>query len=390
MYDNLKQHATGYPSPDYLQSLVRVGNIEFEGDMEKDTEGSDFIKQILLDGNASPVYLQIWGGTNTVARALKSIEEEYKGTPQWPAIYRKVSDKAIIYAVLDQDATYQKYVAPNWPEIKVLYNSDQFWSFAYLWPKVVPTALQPYLSGPWFAENIRFNHGPLLEGYYLWGDGKQIAGDPEHTHGDMQEAIKYERNQHDFISEGDSPAFFYLLDVGLRSMEDASYGGWGGRMVQSEKNPNRWEDGQHVTDYNPYTKKQDTTYPQTRWIDVLQNGFAARADWSVMSYEEANHAPLVKLSHPQDIVVKPGKKVKLKGTASDPDGDALNYRWWQYEEVDSYKGKVAIQDANKQRAAFTVPADAKNGDTIHLILEVSDAGSPRLTRYQRVIATVVK
>jgi hypothetical protein len=390
VYDNLTLHAKGYPPPDYLLSLVKVGNIAFEGEMEKDTEGSDFIKQMLLDDNAAPVYLQIWGGTNTVARALKSIQDQYKDTPEWQSIYRKVSDKAILYAVLDQDATYQKYIAPNWPEVKVLYNSDQFWSFAYLWPKVVPQELQPYLSGKWFAENIKFNHGPLLEEYYLWGDGKQIAGDPEHTHGDMAEAKKYGRSQYDFISEGDSPAFFYLLDVGLRSMEDASYGGWGGRMVQSEKNPNRWEDGKHVTDYNPYTRQQDAAYPQTRWIEPLQQDFAARADWCVMPYEKANHPPVVKLSHAQDLEVKRGKKVNLKGSASDPDGNAVSYRWWQYEEVDTYKGKVEIQQPDTQKAAFTVPEDAKAGETIHLILEVTDTGTPRLTRYRRVIATVTE
>jgi hypothetical protein len=36
-----------------------------------------------------------------------------------------------------------------------------------------------------------------------------------------------------------------------------------------------------------------------------------------------------------------------------------------------------------------VPKDASVGDTIHLILEVTDKGTPALTRYQRVIATVV-
>ncbi|MCJ8164065.1 DUF1593 domain-containing protein [Pontibacter sp. E15-1] len=389
VYPNLRLHATGYPSPDYLLSLVKVGNIAFEGEMVTDTEGSDFIKGILLDDNASPVYLQIWGGTNTVARALKSIEETYKGTPAWPEVYRKVSEKAIIYAVLDQDATYSKYIAPNWPDIKVLYNSDQFWSFAYLWPNVVPAELQPYLGGKWFAEHIRFNHGPLLEEYYLWGDGRQIEGDPEHTHGQMAEAAKYSRSQYDFISEGDSPAFFYLLDVGLRSLEDAAYGGWGGRMVQSKENPNRWEDGEHVTDYNPFTKKADTTFPQTRWIDVLQQDFAARADWCVLPYKEANHAPTVALRHPQDLVVKPGQKITLRGTATDPDGDALRYRWWQYEEVDTYTGKVAIKHQDRQKASFTVPKDARKGETIHLILEVKDSGTPSLTRYRRVIATVI-
>ncbi|CAN5422478.1 hypothetical protein BH23BAC1_BH23BAC1_27110 [soil metagenome] len=256
VYNNLSKHADGYPTPDYLLSIIRVGNIEFEGEMEKDTEGSDFIKEILLDDDERPVYLQIWGGTNTVARALKSIEEEYKNTAQWEKIYDKVSQKTILYTVLDQDATYRKYINPNWPKVKVLYNSDQFWSFAYAWPRVVPQELQYFLSGEWFKENIKYGRGPLLEAYYLWGDGQQQPGDPEHTHGDLAEAKKNGRSQYDFISEGDSPAYFYLLDVGLRSMEDASYGGWGGRMVQSEENPYRWEDGKHVTDFNPYTGKQ--------------------------------------------------------------------------------------------------------------------------------------
>ncbi|NID08677.1 DUF1593 domain-containing protein [Fibrivirga algicola] len=388
VYPNLIKHASGYPTPTYLKSLVRVGNIDFEGEMSQDTEGSDFIKNVLLDNDPSPVYLQIWGGTNTVARALKSIEDQYKHTPQWAAIQKKVADKAVIYAVLDQDATYRKYVAPNWPKIRVLYNSDQFWSFAYLWPRVVPTELQTYLKGDWFAKYIKFGHGPLLSSYYLWGDGQQLAGDPEHTHGDPAEAKKYNLSQYDFISEGDSPAYFYLIDVGLRSLENVSYGGWGGRMVQSKANPYRWEDGKTVTDYDPYTKKQDAAYPQTRWIPVLQNDFAARADWCVKSYREANHAPVVKLNHARDLRVKAGQTITLSGSATDPDNDKLTYRWWPYTEAGTYPAAVVISQPNQPKASLTIPADATSGQTMHLILEVTDAGTPSLTRYQRVIATV--
>ena len=136
-YRNLLKHDKRYPSPQYLKSIIKVGNIDFEGEMSRDSEGSDFIKEILLDNKPGPVYFQIWGGTNTVARALKSIEDEYKGSAQWKDISKKVSDKTILYMVLDQDAVYQKYVVPNWPRIRVMYNSDQFWSFAYLWPKAV-------------------------------------------------------------------------------------------------------------------------------------------------------------------------------------------------------------------------------------------------------------
>ena len=390
VYPNLIKHAEGYPTPEKLLNLVRVGNIDFEGEMDRDTEGSSFIKEILLDNDPGPVYLQIWGGTNTVARALKSIEEEYKNTAEWPAVARKVSDKAIIYAVLDQDATYRNYVAPAWPGIRVLYNADQFWSFAYKWPQVVPAALKPYLEGEWFAKNIRFGHGPLLEAYYLWGDGRKIPGDFGHTHGDMANAQKKGMSQYSFISEGDSPAFLYLVDVGLQSRENVAYGGWGGRLMLSPTNPRRWEDGKTVTDFNPYTQQPDAAYPQTRWIPALQNDFAARADWCVKTKKEANHPPVVRLNHAANLRVKPGETVKLSGSARDPDQNAVSYRWWQYEEAGRYPGRVAINRADQSAASFTAPADALAGQTIHLILEVTDSGTPALTRYQRVVATVVK
>jgi hypothetical protein len=334
------------------------------------------------------VYVQVWGGTNTLARSLKSIEEEFKSTPSWSRVYQKVSKKTVIYTVLDQDATYKAYVAANWPGIKVIYNSAQFWSFAYSWSRVVPEALKPYLGGAWFAENVRFNHGALLEEYYLWGDGRKIPGDPEHTQGDLEETRRRQRVQYDFISEGDSPAYFFLLDFGLRSVEDPSFGGLGGRFVQSKTNPNRWEDGAEVTDVNPFTGKPESSYPQVRWIATLQNDFAARADWCVKGRAEANHAPVVRLGHPAAIAARPGSTVRLVGTAEDPDGHALRYSWWQYLEAGTCRTATPIAAADRPRASIVVPPDAKPGETLHVILEVSDNGSPSLTRYQRVVMTV--
>lgn len=388
VHANLLKHDRAYPSPAYLRSLVKVGNIEFEGEMAKDTEGSNWIKKVLLDEDPRPVYVQVWGGTNTLARALKSIEDEFKTTPSWPRIHEKVSKKTVIYAVLDQDATYKAYVAPNWPDIKVIYNAAQFWSFAYSWPRVVPEGLKPYLSGAWFAENIRFNHGALLEEYYLWGDGRKIAGDPEHTQGDPEQARRQQRAQFDFISEGDSPAYFFLLDFGLRSLGDPSFGGLGGRFVKSKTNPNRWEDGADVTDFDPLTGKAETSYAQVRWIPALQNDFAARADWCVKDRAGANHAPIVGIGHAATLTAKAGASVHLVGTAKDPDGNTLKYSWWQYLEAGTSKTSASITGADGARASVVVPPDAKPGDTLHVILAVSDDGVPSLTRYRRVVITV--
>lgn len=159
-------------------------------------------------------------------------------------------------------------------------------------------------------------------------------------------------------------------------------------MVQSQTNPYRWEDGNTVTDYDPYTKKQDAAYPQTRWIPVLQNDFAARADWCIKPYKQANHPPVVTLNQAHDIRVRPGQRVSLSGSATDPDGNQLGYRWWQYQEAGTYTGKVDIPNADQARVSFIVPTNAVAGQSIHLILEVTDNGKPALTRYQRVIATV--
>jgi hypothetical protein len=136
-------------------------------------------------------------------------------------------------------------------------------------------------------------------------------------------------------------------------------------------------------------------YPQARWTAAIQNDFAARADWQIKEYADANHAPVVTLPAGQAHVdARPGQHVQLTGTALDPDGNSLTFSWWQYREAGSYQGApISISPAPSKQcqsssASFVVPSDAKHGDTIHIILEVTDSGTPPLTRYQRVIVTV--
>lgn len=391
VYPNLKLHSKDFPTAEYLKSVTRIGNVDFEGEMEKDTEGSDFIKAKLLDDNIEPLYLQVWGGTNTIARALKSIEDQYKQTASWQAIYKKVCGKAIIYAILDQDATYRKYISVNWPNVKIYYNASQFWCFAYLWKKAVPEQLHPFLEAKFMGPKIINNHGPLLKMYYSYGVGNPPAGEIEDIYSDpakINPNMWGSFTQYDFISEGDSPAFFHLIDVGLDNLNNPRFGGWGGRLVQSPTAPNRWEDGDLAMDFDPYKNAMDKTYPQTRWIDVLQNEFAARADWCILPYDQANHPPVVNIKQPKTLEVKPGEKLKLQAVATDPDKNKLSYKWWQYHEVDSYAGKLTLNDDAKPTLAFTVPTDAKAGDDIHMIVSVTDSGSPVLTRYRRVILKV--
>ncbi|MCC5930281.1 MAG: DUF1593 domain-containing protein [Cyclobacteriaceae bacterium] len=398
VYDNLLLHDESYPSPDYLKSLIRVGNIEFEGEMEKVTEGSELIKEILLDDKPGPVYVQAWGGTNTLARALKSIEEKYKGTAHWQDIHTKVSDKAVVYIILDQDVTFKEYILPNWPGIKTIYNRSQPAGFAYSWREIAPEQFHQYMDGNWFRENIKYNRGPLMARYFTYDDGQRVEGDYDVDYHDFNLAPNYVERGHiryDLISEWDTPAWLNVLDfrVGLRHVDNPGYGGLGGRFVQSQKNPgvwaDIWEDVSTVTDYNSFTDEWNSSYPQMRWIPMLQNDFAARAEWCVKDYENANHPPIVKLNHPNELNAGIGDVVKLSGTATDPDGDLLNYLWWQYVEPGTYENKVAIENPKTKEASFVVPSDAASGDTFHIILEVTDSGKNPLTRFQRVVVTVV-
>jgi hypothetical protein len=135
------------------------------------------------------------------------------------------------------------------------------------------------------------------------------------------------------------------------------------------------------------TDRYNSTYPTARFFEAVENDFAARADWNVNDFAHANHAPKPSVDT-HALVMPPGRRVTLHGSATDPDGNAVSWNWWQYGDVDTYPGTVTIDDATTAAPSFTVPADAKPGETIHLIAEAKDNGTPALTRYQRVVLTV--
>ena len=69
---------------------------------------------------------------------------------------------------------------------------------------------------------------------------------------------------------------------------------------------------------------------------------------------------------------------------ADPDGDNLIYKWWHYNEADTYDKSIAIKNNTSQTTEISVPENS-NGKNIHLILEVKDNGQPVLTAYRRII-----
>ena len=113
-------------------------------------------------------------------------------------------------------------------------------------------------------------------------------------------------------------------------------------------------------------------------------------DWTTKPYKGANHPPVVKLGNSERLTIKSGEVFTMSAAgSSDPDGDSLSYLWFQYPEAGSYKEEIKLGYAeNHHTVSGQAPAVTKP-ETAHFIVKVTDRGSPALTRYRRVIVTIV-
>ena len=158
-----------------------------------------------------------------------------------------------------------------------------------------------------------------------------------------------------------------------------------------------------VDDYTPpvssphgaATRKGDKSFKDFRatvwrWRDDFQNDFAARMAWATKPYREANHPPVPVLSHPDAITVKSRQRFYLDArNTTDPDGDSLSFYWFVYPEADHPPHPPQLASAaNLARVAF-LAATVTQPETAHIILRVTDKGTPALSRYKRVIVTTV-
>jgi hypothetical protein len=429
-YPNLKVHNPDYPSPEKLKSKIKWGNVDFDGDFSRDTDGSLLIRSLLLDDEPGPLYVTAQGGESTIARALKSIHDEYAKTPQWDAVRDKVSEKLIIIPSGDQDDTGAGYIRPNWPRVR----EYQFMgiNFGYGAQDRAAAEDKIYFSPEWTEQNIS-SRGPLGALYRVWGDGKQfVKGDRTDYFGlsgytAQQLADKGymvwmpPHPKGSFLGEGDTPTFLNLIAIGLRAYENPQWGGWGGRSVPgapvfsfsktpppilpadtsgvarglgpagSEKEQASTPKSGSVITINfqlpPVPAR--TAAVTARFFAAAQNDLAARMKWSVTpKFGDANHPPQVKIKGPLDISARAGSTVSLEGEVSDPDHDTVAVTWWQYNDAGTYLGDVTFSDPAALTTTLHVPEDAKSGQIIHIIFEATDSGTPRLTRYQRVVVTV--
>ncbi len=381
---NLLKHEKNYPAYDVLKSKVKKGLAVYgmQGVGEgKDSEGSDWIIKALEKQDNRPLWVSVWGGPNTLAQALWKIKQT-KGATEAERLYKKLR----VYTISDQDDS-GPWIRKNFPSVFFIvtpgYNYAKATWLGIAFP--LPGSNTEVTSADWLAKNIQQGHGPLGAAY------------PDVAYG----------------MEGDTPAFLNLISNGLNDAERPNFGGWGGRyelylpdfedsntgMFKRENWPKDepetrliWTNANDSVvspvDKKTYGGNRETIW---RWRSDFQNDFAARMLWTTKNFNECNHPPVPKLSHSDYLTIKSGEQFRLSAAGtSDPDGDSMSYLWFQYKEAGTYKGTVSFRpySPNLYELPVTAPV-VDSAQTIHFILKVTDKGTPPLTRYKRVIVTVV-
>ena len=385
---NLLKHEAGYPTAETLSSLVKSGIPKYgmQGvGKGMDTEGSNWIIKVLEEDDDRPLWISTWGGVNTLAQALYKIEKTKSKKKA-----KQLIAKLRVYTISDQDDS-GIWIRNSFPELFYIVSPGDDYASA-TWTGInsfIEGIDNTTISNSWLAEHIQQGHGPLGAVYpdVAWG------------------------------VEGDTPAFLSLIPNGLNEPEHPEWGGWGGRYELYKPDFSKTKEGGSIVEiapetraiwtnaidrYTPYIPKEygravkpDTAaftgYKETlwRWRDDFQNDFAARMDWCLMSYEKANHPPVPVLSHPDQLTVKSGEGFSLDAFEStDPDGDNLSFLWFHYPEAGTYNGEINLGAENAHGVYVTAP-EVEKEETIHFNVKVSDKGTPALSRYKRVIVTII-
>lgn len=360
---SLLRHDPRYPPAETLRGVIKAGQktagpklpVESSVGEGLDTEASDWIIRVVDRDDPRPVWVVIWGGSADLAQALWRVRHDR--TP--PRLDRFVS-RLRVHAIGDQDST-GPWIRLQFPGLVI---TTQQRAFRGMY-RSGDTRL---VSSEWVEANIH-GHGALGDLY------------PNYRGGDIwSRTLGPVRG----IKEGDTPSFLALVPNGLTDLDRPWLGSWGGRF--SVKGPQRTDvpDADLDTRNDP-DPRMSTVY---RWRPAFQNDFAARLDWCVKSFKEANHPPVVKVADPSGRVVAPGGSVTLDASGStDPDGNRLTFAWSVYPPSPEIGPLVALEGAESAVCRVRVGSIPK-GTVIPVLLTVTDEGTPSLTRYGRVLVQV--
>jgi Protein of unknown function (DUF1593) len=371
---NLRVHAAGWPDEAHLASRIRSGCAAYgmacvgKG---KDTEASRLIVAAVDRPDPRPVWVAIWGGGADLAQALWSVQ-----TSRSPREAERFVAKLRVYSISDQDDA-EPWARAMFPKLFWITSVHAFNEYLLAtWIGITapaPGVDQTQVSQPWLDAHIR-SRGPLGALY-----PKIVFG-----------------------MEGDTPSFLYLIPNGLGSSEHPDWGSWGGRYGQPSKDWGLWASSADRYTGSGGVSVTSNAATISRWRSAFQNDFAARMAWTVETrFSGANHPPQQRLNgvagqEPVEIAACAGEAVRLSAQGStDPDGQALSYRWWHYREASAQMLAVKLEGAETAEATAVVQpwvhassAAPLPSYPLHVILEVTDSGTPALTRYRRAIINV--
>jgi hypothetical protein len=386
---NLLKHDTGYPGSEEILKFVKQGLPKYgmlgvgKGN---DSQGSDWIIKVLEENDERPLWVSVWGGSNTLAQALYKIRQ----TKSVSEVKRLIS-KLRVYTISDQDDS-GIWIRNNFPDLFYIVSpGDDYGSATWIGiNSFVKGINNDKISNPWIAQNIQQGHGILGASYpdVSWG------------------------------MEGDTPSWLSLIINGLNVPEHPEWGGWGGRYELYKPDFNKlkrggsgvpfesetreiWTDA--IDSYTPYilseygraVKKDTITFSDNkvslwRWRDDFQNDFAARMDWCTKSFSEANHPPVPILGNPDEVTVKSGEGFGLDAfNTTDPDGDSFSFLWFCYPEAGTYKKMIKIGEPENSHGIYIIAPVVDKKETVHIILKVTDKGIPALSSYKRVIVNIL-
>lgn len=363
---SLTRHAEGYPRAEDLLARIKSGNPRRgrkavgEG---QDSEASEWIVTVADRPDTRPLNVAIWGGQTDLAQALWRVRRD-RGAAGLAAF----GDRLRVYDIADQDGI-------------AAWIGQEFAGLFYVLNK---------------APDGRDRREAAFRGLYLGGDESLVSRDWMETHirqshgplGALYPPRTWTApNPHSAIKEGDTPSWFFFLPQGLGDPEHPEWGGWGGRFTRTT---GRFYRDAHDT-VDGVTDARATVW---RWRRAFQNDFAARLDWCVADdFKRANHNPLAVLNGDAtrrvvELEARPGDTVTLSAAgSSDPDGDALTATWSIYGEAGSLKGDVKLSSFEGETTTWVAPP-ARQPATVHVLLELWDAGMPRLCSYRRAVVTV--
>lgn len=385
---NLLRQAPGYPAASQFLALIQSGQPGYgmaSVGTGKDSAGAGLLLRALERPDPRPLWVAIWGGANTLAQALHTLR-----ATRSPAEAARLIGKLRVYTISDQDDS-GAWLRREFPNLFYVVSTGPYSNGSWTGMSTPIEGIDnASVSNDWIARNIQQGHGPLGALY------PDVA----------------------WTMEGDTPSFLNLIPTGLGDPEHPEWGGWGGRYERYVPRP--FPTGETVTGGIPlapetrpiWTNADDAYAPMLptshsrpvisektfrgpmvtvwRWRDAYQNDMAARIAWTTRPFAEANHPPLPRLAHADRLTVHSGDWIALDASpSSDPDGDSLSFAWFPYPEAGSWKQPVPINPPeNMYRAGAKAPT-VDRPETLHFILAVTDKGTPALTRYRRVIVTVL-